>query len=164
MLYLYSFQQERNVHPAPAATTMPKTTLCKVVNNRFLFRCSSCGAKRRMSAPPHLRRKNIRCYKCATMNTCAFNRRITPREQQSGKAVLLTTEGREVDINLTDISSKGIGVELSIKALRSRAVRIGDQVQLICNWNPKLFAGSRFVIQNIRDQRVGIRKLETGEF
>jgi len=143
---------------------MAKTIVFRVVNNRFLFRCTSCGAKRRLSAPPHLRQKIIRCFKCHEINKCAFNRRVTPREQQSGKAVLITSAGKEVDINLIDISSKGVGVELSIQGLRSRVVKIGDQIQLICSWNPRLFSRNRYIVQNIREQKVGIKVLEVGTF
>ena len=143
---------------------MAKTITFRVINNRFLFRCSKCGAKRRLSAPPHLRQKNIRCFSCEEMNKCAFNRRVTPREQQSGKAVLITSAGKEVDINLLDISSKGVGVELSIQGLRSRVVKIGDKIQLICGWNPRLFSGRQYIVQNIREQKVGIKVLEIGSF
>lgn len=94
------------------------------------------------------------------MTPCAFNRRVTPREQQTGKAILITRSGKELDINLTNISAKGVGLELSIKALRSRAVKIGDHVQLVCKWNPGMFGGTRFIVQNMRDQKVGIKKLE----
>jgi hypothetical protein len=97
------------------------------------------------------------------MTKCAFNRRITQRELQTGKIVLISRSGREIDVNLTDISSKGIGIELSIKALRSRAVRIGDQVQLACGWNPRLFSGSRFIVKNIKDLKVGLKKIVPGE-
>ena len=141
---------------------MAGTTTFQVINNRFLFRCTNCGAKRRLSAPPHLRRKNIRCFKCGELNKCGFNRRTTPRQQQSGKALLITKDGRELDITLTDISSRGIGLELSIKAMRSRAIKVGDPVQLICNWNPRLFSGCRFVVRNIKEQRVGVKKLDPG--
>jgi hypothetical protein len=77
---------------------------------------------------------------------------------------LTTSSGKEIDIHLTDISSKGVGAELSIQGLRARAVKVGDQIQLTCNWNPRLFSGNRFVVQNIREQKVGIKILEIGTY
>jgi hypothetical protein len=142
---------------------MGKTTIFPVINNRFLFRCASCGAKRRLSVSQQVRQKNVRCHKCQEITKCAFNRRITPRESQTGKVILVTSSGKEVDVTLTDASSKGIGLELSIKALRSRAVKVGDTVQIVCNWNPALFSGSNFIVKNIREQRVGIKKIIPGE-
>ena len=142
---------------------MGRTKIYRVIDNRFLFCCSSCQAKRRLFVAPHLRRKNIRCHKCGEINICSFNRRLTPREHQTGKALLITSAGKEVEVDLTDISHKGLGMEISIKALRSRAVKIGDQVQLICSWNPGLFKGARYIVQNIRGQKVGVKKLDPGK-
>lgn len=107
--------------------------------------------------------KNIRCHKCGELNSCAFNRRHPPREQQSGLALLQTREGKQVEDNLTDVSQKGLGLEISIRALRSRSLKVGDRVHVICNWNPGLFKGEHFIVQNIRNQKVGIRKLAEGE-
>ncbi len=143
--------------------TMGRTKIFRVIDNRFLFCCSSCQAKRRLFVAPHLRQKNIRCHKCGEINPCSFNRRLVQREHQTGQAVLITSGGKEVDVDLTDISHKGLGMEISIKALRSRAVKIGDEVRLVCNWNPGLFKGTRYLVQNIRDQKVGLKKLDPGK-
>ena len=110
-----------------------------------------------------IRQKSIRCHSCGKMTKCAFNRRITQRELQSGKIALIGRTGKEVEVNLTDISSKGVGIELSIRALRSRPVKVGDQVQLVCGWNPRLFSGIRFVVRNIKDQKIGLKKINPGE-
>jgi hypothetical protein len=82
------------------------------------------------------------------------------RELQTGKAILITNSGKDVEIYLSDVSSKGIGFEMSIRAMRSRAIKIGDQIQVYCSWSPRLLSNSRFVVQNIRGQRVGVKKLE----
>lgn len=139
---------------------MGKTKTFRIINNRLQFRCASCGAKRSFSIPPHLRGKNIRCHKCGEITRCSFNRRGTLRELQSGKAILITDHGKEVDIFLTDMSTKGIGFELSLKAARARVIQVGDQVRLHCSWNQHLLSGSRFVVQNINGQRVGVKKME----
>ncbi|HHD56832.1 MAG TPA: hypothetical protein ENK89_04045 [Desulfobulbaceae bacterium] len=86
------------------------------------------------------------------------------RELQSGKAVLITNSGKDVEIFLSDVSSKGIGFEMSIRAMRSRAIKIGDQIQVYCSWSPRLLSNSRYVVQNIRGQRVGVKRLEQGMF
>jgi len=142
---------------------MGKTINFRLIKNRFLFKCSHCEAKKSMVVHARIRQKSIRCHSCGKMTKCAFNRRITQRELQTGKVVLISSSGREIDVNLTDISTKGIGIELSMKALRSRAVKPGDQVQLICGWNPRLFSGSRFVVKNIKDLKVGLKKIIPGE-
>ncbi len=141
---------------------MGKTKTFRVIKNRLQFRCLNCGAKRTFAIPPHLRGRNIRCHKCGEITKCSFNRRVTLRELQSGKAVLITDQGIEVDIFLTDMSIKGIGFELPVRAARARVIKIGDQVRLSCRWNRRLLSGSRFVVQNINGQRVGVKKVDGG--
>ena len=143
---------------------MGKTKTFRVVNRRFQFKCDECGAKRYMTAPAHLRRRNIRCHKCGEIVKCSFNRRATLRELQSGKAIVLTSSGKEVEINLSDVSSKGIGFEMSMRAMRSRVIKIGDKIQFSCSWSPGLLGNSRYTVRNIRGQRVGVQKLELGQF
>ena len=142
---------------------MGKTITFRMIKNRFLFKCSHCNAKRSMVVHARIRQKNIRCHICGEMTKCAFNRRVTQREMQTGKIMLVSGSGKEVDVNLMDISTKGVGIEVSVKALRARAVKIGDQVQLACGWNPRLFSGSRFVVKNIIDRKVGLKKIIPGE-
>lgn len=143
---------------------MGKTKTFRVLNNRLQFRCLSCGAKRTFAVPPHLRQRTIRCHKCGETTKCSFNRRVTLRELQSGKAVLTTDQGRDVDIFLTDISTKGVGFELSIRDARTHVLKIGDQIKLNCSWNQRLLGGDRFVVQNINGQRVGVKKVAGGLF
>ncbi len=143
---------------------MGRTKTFRVINQRFQFKCDKCGAKRYMAVPLRLRRRSVRCHKCGEIVNCSFNRRATLRESQSGKAVLITGSGKDVEIDLTDVSSKGIGFEMSIRAMRSRAIKIGDQVQIYCSWSPCLLGNNRYVVQNIRGQRVGVKKLEQGQY
>ncbi len=139
---------------------MGKTKTFRVVNHRFQFKCDKCGAKRYMAVPARLRQRSVRCHKCGEIIRCSFNRRATLRELQTGNAVLITSSGKDVEINLSDVSAKGIGFEMSIRAMRSRVIKIGDQIQVYCNWSPRLLGSSRYVVQNIRGRRVGVKKLE----
>ncbi len=143
---------------------MGKARMFRVVNHRFQFKCDKCGTRRYMAVPIHLRQRSVRCHKCGEIVKCSFNRRETLRELQSGKAILITSSGKDVEINLSDVSSKGIGFEMSIRAMRSRAIKIGDQIQVYCSWSPRLLSNNRYVVQNIRGQRVGVKKLEQGSF
>lgn len=141
---------------------MGKTKTFRVINNRLQFRCRSCGARKNVAVPPQLRGRTIRCHKCGEMTKCLFNRRETLRELQSGKAVLINDRGKEVDIFLTDISTKGIGFELSLQAARTRPVKVGDKVRLTCSWSQRLLDGSRYIVQNINGLRVGVKKVDGG--
>jgi len=143
---------------------MGKAKTFRVVNHRFQFKCDKCGTRKYMAIPSHLRQRSVRCHKCGEIVRCSFNRRATLRELQSGKAVLITNSGKDVEIFLSDVSSKGLGFEMSIRAMRSRAIKIGDQIQVYCSWSPRLLSNSRYVVQNIRGQRVGVKKLEQGMF
>ena len=117
-----------------------------------------------MAAPDHLRQRSVRCHKCGEIVRCSLNRRATLRELQSGKAILLTSSGKEAEIELSDVSSKGIGFELTIRAMRSRVIKIGDHIQVYCNWSSRFQGNSRYVVRNIRGQRVGVKKLERGQY
>jgi len=143
---------------------MGRAKTFRVVNHRFQFKCDKCGTRKYMAIPSHLRQRSVRCHKCGELIRCLFNRRATLRELQSGKAVLITSSGKDVEIELSDVSSKGIGFEMSIRAMRSRAIKIGDQIQVYCSWSPRLLGQSRFVVQNINGRRVGVKKIEKGLF
>ncbi len=138
---------------------MGKTITFRVVNNRMQFRCSACGAKRNITVPPKLRRKNMRCHKCDKITKCVLNRRLRPRELHSGKIYLSTIEGKEIEVNLYDISATGIGMDIPIGAARSRLLKIGTQVRLRCTWNPHLLGRSRYEVKNIQERRVGVKKM-----
>jgi len=136
---------------------MPKTKEFKIQDRRLLFKCPSCGA-RRNSIIPDIRRKTIRCHNCGEMIRAVFNRRPEQRAHQAGKLILKTRDGRELEVTLKDLSSKGIGFELATgKSLRHLSV--GHEINLSCSWNPNLLSQSRYVVRNINGLRVGAEKL-----
>ncbi|MDO9042882.1 MAG: hypothetical protein Q7U64_11165 [Desulfocapsaceae bacterium] len=130
----------------------------QVLGNRIFFRCPGCGAKRTYSIAHDLRQISIRCYKCGDKSMCRLNRRFCYRSQQAGKVLLITQEGREFEINLNDISVNGVGFDVPIGIARAKVVSLGEEVRFRCSWNPQLLGSSRFVVQNVRGQRVGAKK------
>ena len=88
-----------------------------------------------------------------------LNRRALPRELQSGKVVMITNEGKEMDVNLYDVSMDGIGFDLPIRAARARTVTVGQEVRFRCSWNPRLLGNARFVVKNNNGQRIGAKKI-----
>ena len=130
----------------------------QVLENRIFFRCPGCGAKRTYVIAHDLRQISIRCYKCGDKSTCRLNRRFRYRSQQAGKVILITQEGREFEINLNDISANGVGFDVPIGIARAKVVSLGEEVRFRCSWNPQLLGNSRFVVQNVRGQRVGAKK------
>ncbi len=137
---------------------MPKTKEFKVLNRRLLFKCPSCGA-RRNSIIPDIRRKSIRCHNCGEITRAMFNRRPEQRNHHAGKLTLKTRDGREVEVLLKDISSKGIGFELPAgKSLK--LLSVGHEVYLSCSWNSNLVSDSRYVIRNISGLRIGAEKIK----
>lgn len=136
---------------------MPKTKEFKLQDQRLLFKCPACGA-RRTSVLPDIRRKTIRCHNCGEMIRCLFNRRPEQREHHAGALVLRTRDGREMEVLLKDISSRGIGFEVPAgKWLKY--LSIGQEINLTCNWNPKLLPENRYVIRNIIGLRVGAERV-----
>lgn len=92
------------------------------------------------------------------MVKCLFNRRPEQRVYHAGRLLLKTRDGREMEVILKDLSSKGIGFELPAgKGLKHLSV--GHEIQLTCSWNPNLIPDPRFVIRNITGLRVGAEKL-----
>ena len=75
---------------------------------------------------------------------------------------MITSEGKEIDVNIHDISMGGIGLDISIRAARARAVAIGQEVHFRCSWNPRLLGNARFVVQNNNGQRIGVKKIVPG--
>lgn len=73
--------------------------------------------------------------------------------------LLITQEGREFEINLNDISVNGVGFDVPIGIARAKIVSLGEEVRFRCSWNSNLFGSSRYVVQNVRGQRVGVKKL-----
>ena len=130
----------------------------QVLEGRMFFRCPACGAKRTYSISHDLRQISVRCYKCGDKSHCRLNRRFRYRSQQTGKVLLITQAGREFEINLNDISPNGIGFDVPIGIARAQVVALGEEVRFRCSWNPQLVGNSRFVVQNVRGQRVGAKK------
>ena len=136
---------------------MPKTREFKVQERRLLFKCPNCGA-RRNSIIPDIRRKSIRCHNCGEITRCMFNRRPEQRNYHAGKLNLQTRDGKEIEVLLKDISSRGIGFELQAgKSLKSLSV--GSEIQITCNWNTNLIPDSRYIVRNINGLRVGAEKI-----
>ena len=137
---------------------MPKTKEFRVQDRRLLFKCPTCGA-RRTSIIPDIRRKTIRCHNCGEMVRCIFNRRPEQREYHAGKLTLRVRDGREVEVTLKDLSSRGIGFELPTgKSLK--LLSVGHEINLTCHWNSKLLSDSRYIVRNINGLRVGAEKLK----
>lgn len=130
----------------------------QVQDNRIFFRCLACGTRRTYPIAHDLRQISVRCYKCGDRSMCRLNRRFRCRSQQTGKVLLITREGKEFEINLNDLSENGVGFDVPIGMARAQVVSLGDEVRLRCSWNPQLFGNSRFVVQNVRGQRVGAQK------
>ncbi len=137
---------------------MGKTRIFQVVNNRMQFKCSCCGAKRNLPVPPNLRRKSMRCHKCMEITQCQFNRRTKPREQRSGKVVMTTSGGEELMVNLNDISETGLGIDLPLGFVIRSKVKIGNMVRLKCSWNSHLTDSGNWVVKNIKERRIGLKK------
>jgi hypothetical protein len=143
---------------------MLRTQNFKVVRNRMQFRCPICGVKRSLSVPSGIRKKNLRCHKCGEMVKCALNRRVYPRELLSGKMIMVTPEGTEVDVFISDKSAGGAGFDLSITDIRRNRIATGIEVRFRCSWSPLLVGNSRFVIVNIKGQRIGVKRIVRGGF
>ncbi len=137
---------------------MSKTRTFQVASNRIQFRCPECKAKKFSTVQPKLRRKSMRCLKCGEMTKCILDRRSKARELHGGKIVMVTQGGRNLEVFLHDISVDGIGIDLPVKALRTRKITAGRQVRFKCSWSPGLLNGS-FIVSNVKDQRIGIRKV-----
>lgn len=136
---------------------MARTQTYSIINNRVHFKCPSCGTRKYLAAPRDLRRRSIRCHKCGERTKCLFNRRDRPRENQVGKAMLVLHTGNEIEIDLRDISMRGIGFDLPYGSARKVSVR--QVVSFKCNWNPRLIGNARYIIRSIDGQRVGAEKL-----
>lgn len=136
---------------------MAKTITCRVVSNRLLFRCPSCLTRRMLSLPDNIRRKSIRCHKCGEISKCSMNRRQMPRESQAGKAVMVFNDGREVNIDLYDISPAGVGFDI---LSGSKGVSLSQEVRLKCAWNPRLLDQGRYVVRNVKGRRVGVEAVD----
>ena len=138
---------------------MGKTILFKVTNNRFQFRCSACTAKRNLTIPQNVRRKNIRRHGCGEVVKCSFNRRCTIRESLSGKIIATLHAGKDLDVNLYDLSQNGIGIDVPVQTARLNRPAIGNIIRFRCAWNPKMLPPCSYVVKNIKGQRIGAQKV-----
>jgi hypothetical protein len=137
-------------------TIVGKTKEFRVINRRFQFKCPYCGGRRNFFIN-NLRRKNIKCFKCGESTRCLFNRRTDKRVFQSGKILLTTKAGKEVEVNLKDLSYNGAGVEIP-PGISATSLSVGQEVSLKCNWNSQLITNRRFVVQSINGQQIGVKK------
>ena len=141
---------------------MKNAIVFRVINNRMHFKCATCSAKRNLPVQPDIRGKNIRCHKCDAITKCVFNRRVAPRELQSGEVIMITKEGKELTVNIHDISTNGglgFGFDIPLRAARARTISVGQEVHFNCKWNPRLLGSGRFKVINSRGQRIGIQKM-----
>ncbi len=147
----------RNYHTFKRGNSVPKTLTYKVFNNRLQFKCPSCQARRILSLSQDIRRKSIRCLQCGELSHCLLNRRISPRQSQTGKASMIFNNGREIPIDLYDISPGGVGFELPGS---SAGISVRQEIRLRCSWNPRLLDQGRFVIRSLRGRRVGVENVD----
>jgi hypothetical protein len=131
-----------------------KTKEFRLQGNRLLFKCPYCGRRRNYTLL-NVRRKTIKCDGCREMTRCLFNRRPEMRERQSGMLTLRTREGKEMQVMMRDISSRGIGFEV-LKGKDLRLIKKGHEIALTSNWSPAMIPKSRFKVQSINGFRVGV--------
>ena len=136
---------------------MAKTYSYRIINNRVHFKCPVCGTRKYIAAQRDLRRRSIRCHKCGERTACIFNRRDNPRDNQTGKAILILHNGNEIEIDLHDISMKGIGFDLPVGTARKLSVR--QIISFKCSWNPRLIGNARYIVRSIKGRRVGAEKV-----
>lgn len=135
---------------------MTKLRTFRVVNGRFLFKCPSCQSKRMVAVGPGVRARSLRCSRCGEATRCVLNRRIIEREQQSGKVLLFTGDGREIEVDLFDISQDGVGFHVATRDLMK--ISMGRDLHFKCTWNQHLLGQSRYVVKSINGQRVGAER------
>ena len=131
-----------------------KTKQFRLQQSRLLFKCPYCG-RRRNYMIHNGRRKTIRCWHCEGMTRCVFDRRPEQRISVSGLLELKTREGKEIEVMLRDVSSKGVGFDVR-KGKDARVLKKGQEVRLSCNWNPSMIPKSTFRVQNMNGFRVGV--------
>lgn len=72
---------------------------------------------------------------------------------------MITPGGVDMEVSFHDISVDGIGIDMPVKILRSSNLKAGRRVRFKCSWNPRLVNNSNFVVNNIKDQRIGVEKV-----
>jgi hypothetical protein len=71
---------------------------------------------------------------------------------------LTTNQGKELEVDLRDLSFGGIGLEIPVGTSYNHQFKIGQKVHLKCSWNSTLVSHGRFVIKNITGRRIGLAK------
>jgi len=136
---------------------MAKTKIFRVRNGRMQFKCPECQSKKMVAVSPRARRRSIKCHKCNETTNCDLNRRIVRREMQSGKLSMFNVDGKEMEVDLYDISDGGLGVELKVRD--SLKISIGQKLKFKCGWNPRLVTSGYYKVCSVKDQRIGVIKL-----
>jgi hypothetical protein len=134
---------------------MPKSRTFQVNEGRMLFKCSSCKFKKTISVVPGLRRKTVGCQRCGEITFCAIDRRRAQRTNQGGR-VFVVVGSNTVEVNLLDISLKGVGLEMNVRS-RLKIV-VGQEIILKCSWNPLLFKQERYIVKSVRGIKVGLER------
>jgi hypothetical protein len=137
---------------------MVKTETFRVVGGRVHFKCHACQGKRMVTIPLNVRRRSIRCPKCGEITHANFNRRLIQREQQRGKALMYTGDGKYIEVDLFDISLDGVGFDVAIRDVRK--ISVGNEIQFRCTWNSQLFSQGRYIVRSINGQKVGAQRIQ----
>ena len=112
-----------------------------------------------MVIPVSTRRKRVVCHKCSELTNCVLNRRSKLRESQAGKVIMVTREGREIEVTLHDISQDGAGFDLPLGNPRTKNVSVNSRVFFKCSWNPRLLGHGTYQIMSIVGRRVGVKRV-----
>lgn len=84
-----------------------------------------------------------------------FNRRLDERVQQLGKVIMKTEVGDTIDVDLFDISLKGVGVEVPVRFLSRLSVN--NKVRFSCGWNHHLFKQGKYTIRSKKGRKLGLQ-------
>ena len=141
---------------------MDKTASFRVIANRMRFICSSCGTKRNLPVQANIRRKRISCHACKAITKCILNRRAATRRFQSGKVTMRTIDGKEIEVNICDISTGGLGIEIPLRTARAKTISVGQEVRFSCKWNPRLLGNGSYVVTGCNVQRIGLKRIGPG--
>ncbi len=131
---------------------MSKSRTFRVQDGRALFVCPSCRSRKMIAVGANLRRRMVRCQKCGEKTNCVFNRRQWERVNQKGR-VLLLLDGNQIEVDLCDISERGVGFELGVRS--GIKIAVGREIEFRCSWNPRLFKHGRYVVRSVRGLKVG---------
>ncbi len=71
---------------------------------------------------------------------------------------MILPDGKEISIDLHDISSGGIGC--IVARAEHPPLTTKEEVYFSCDWSQALFHHDRYVIRNIRGARIGAEKAD----